>query len=92
MSKLTNETKIATQKQAEKIVENHIYTNQTLLVEDCLKANFFTFNDIQNLLLSDDETLEHLQSEGYPLSEITTTMIDDAKTEHTIYEWWLVSE
>ena len=39
MSNSTNETKINTQKLAEKVVANHIYTNQTLLVEDCLKAN-----------------------------------------------------
>ena len=36
--------------------------------------------------------MEDLQTEGYQLSEITQTLIEDAKTEHTIYEWWLVSE
>lgn len=92
MSFLNPETTINRQKQAENLVSNHIYSNQTMLVEDALKANFFTHEDIKNLSYYDEDIIENLLSEGYQRSEITPEMLEDVPTENTIYEWWLVSD
>ncbi|NBB23417.1 hypothetical protein GVN20_28965 [Runella sp. CRIBMP] len=92
MSYLNPETTINRQKQAENLVSNHIYSNQTMLVEDALKANFFTHDDIKNLSYYDEDIIENLLSEGYQRSEITPEMLEDVPTENTIYEWWLVSD
>lgn len=92
MSINTIEIETNHQKQAEILVANHIYSNQTTLVEAALNANFFNYDDITNLSNSDHDIIENLLSEGYQHSEITPAMLEDAQTEHTIYEWYLVSD
>lgn len=92
MSITTIEIETNRQKQAETLVSNHIYSNQTMLVEDALKAGLFTYDDIKNLSYYDEDAIENLLSEGYQNSEITPEMIDEQKIESTIYSWYLVSD
>ena len=84
-----------------KFVTPHIYRNQSLLINH-LQENYvegFTFDDIENLYMSDEEIIKYMGS--YDEEFITNykkgqELIDEVRNNgedmNEIFEWYLISD
>jgi hypothetical protein len=92
---------IQKQEELRKFVEEEVYTCQSMLVEEALKKEFFSWDDVENLYRPFDGELlspnvcntcklvvDNLDSETGQCKDCYS----DNQELHEIYEWWVVSD
>lgn len=75
---------IEKQEKLRQFVSREVYCCQSSLVDYLLQQGIFNYEDIENLMKSEEELLD----EGY-----TKQQIEDGDTDNIkeIFEWWIVS-
>ncbi len=92
---------IQKQEELRKFVEEEVYSCQSMLVEEALKREFFSWDDVENLYRTFDGKLltptacescgqqaEYLDNEALTCKKC----FEDSSQAQEIYEWWLVSD
>jgi hypothetical protein len=92
---------IQKQEDLRKFVEEEVYSCQSMLVEEALKREFFSWDDVENvyrlfdgILQSPDTCGSCGQQADYFDSETQTCekCFQDNQHSQDIYEWWVVSD
>lgn len=76
---------ITKQEKVKNFVNNQVYVCQSMLIEELLKKDFVSYDDIENLYLTD----EQLKANGYDDIEQARDRGEDTQE---IFEWWVVSD
>jgi hypothetical protein len=72
------------QRELELFVEREVICGQTFLIDQLLRDDFLSWDDVENLEYTEQELLD----QGYTATEIEN---GEAQVDKAIYEWWLVS-
>lgn len=73
---------------AQNFINEHIYINQSYLVDELFKKEIIHYDDIHNLYFSDEQLIEN---SGLTCKENLQHLRDNCEDQQEIYEYWVCS-